>query len=154
MSLSRPVWVIWLQTLEDGVSCDVAYIDNLQNFVKHSMTCQYWHCKGTLTDNVKNLAQNYHSCIVVAKFCTLNSFQYVAEICEPRHDKTNKMTVRPVNTQISLGIRPVWSASSLCTQRVAKDPSFLHADSDDSDKTGQMPRLIWVFAGRTVTLLV
>ena len=26
---------------------------------------------------------------------------------EPRHDKTNKMAVRPANTQISLGIRPV-----------------------------------------------
>ena len=26
---------------------------------------------------------------------------------EPRHDKTNKVTVRPAKTQISLGIRPV-----------------------------------------------
>ena len=26
---------------------------------------------------------------------------------EPRHDKTNKVTVRPVKTQISLGIRLV-----------------------------------------------
>ena len=25
----------------------------------------------------------------------------------PRHDKTNKMAVRPAKTQISLGIRPV-----------------------------------------------
>ena len=62
--------------------------------------------------------------------------------------------VRPAKTQISLGIRPVWSESSLCTQWVAKDPSFLHADSEDSDQTGRMSRLIWVFAGRTVTLLV
>ena len=29
-----------------------------------------------------------------------------------QHDKTNKMIVRPVKTQISLGIHPVWS--SLC----------------------------------------
>ena len=57
-------------------------------------------------------------------------------------------------TQISLGIRPVWSESSLCTQWVAKDPSFLHADSEDSDQTGRMPRLIWVFAGHTLILLV
>ena len=64
------------------------------------------------------------------------------------------MSVRPAKTQISLGIRPVWSESWLCTQWVAKDPSFLHADSEDSDQTGRMPRLIWVFAGRTVTLLV
>ena len=38
-------------------------------------------------------------------------------------------------------------------QWVAKDPSFLHADSEGSDQTGQMPRLIWVFAGRRVILL-
>ena len=31
------------------------------------------------------------------------------ESSEPQHDKTNKMSVRPVKTQISLGIRPVWS---------------------------------------------
>ena len=46
-------------------------------------------------------------------------------------------------------IRPVWSESSLCTQWVAKDPSFLHVDSENSDQAGWMPRLIWVFAGRT-----
>ena len=68
---------------------------------------------------------------------------------EPPHDKTNKMFVRPAKTQTSLGIRPVWSESSLSTQWVAKDPSFLHADSEDSDQTGRMPRLLWVFAGRT-----
>ena len=62
--------------------------------------------------------------------------------------------VRPAKTRISLGIRPVWSESSLCAQWVVKDPSFLHADSEDSDQTGRMPRLIWVFAGCTVTLLV
>ena len=45
--------------------------------------------------------------------------------------KTNKMTVRPAKTQINLGICPVWSESWLCTQWVAKDPSFLHADSED-----------------------
>ena len=48
----------------------------------------------------------------------------------PRHDKTNKTSVRPAKTQISLGIRRVWSESS------------------------RMPRLIWVFAGRTLILLV
>ena len=37
---------------------------------------------------------------------------------------------------------------------VAKDPRFLHADSEDSDQTGRMPRLIRVFAGRTTILFV
>ena len=59
---------------------------------------------------------------------------------EPPRDKTNKVTVRPAKTQISLGIQS--DQSSLCAQWVAKDPSFLHADSEDSDQTGRMPRLI------------
>ena len=63
---------------------------------------------------------------------------------------TNKMTVWPEKTQISLGIRRVWSESS----QWLKDPSFLHADSEDSDQTGRMPRLIRVFARPTIILLV
>ena len=45
-------------------------------------------------------------------------------LIEPHHDKTIKMTVRPAKTQISLGIRPVWSESSLCAQLVAKIQTF------------------------------
>ena len=63
--------------------------------------------------------------------------------------KPTKWHVHPVKTQIRLGIRPVWSEPSLCPQWVANGPSFHHADSKDSDQNGQMPRLIWVFAGRT-----
>ena len=59
---------------------------------------------------------------------------------EPPHDKTNKMTMHPVKTRISLGIHPVWSESSLWAHWVAKNPSFLHADSKDSYQIGQMPR--------------
>ena len=47
------------------------------------------------------------------------------------------MTVCKAKTQISLGVRPGWFESLLCTQWVAKDPSFLHADSEDPDQTGQ-----------------
>ena len=52
---------------------------------------------------------------------------------EPPHDKTNKMTCAPRDE------------SSLCAQWVAKDPGFFMQTA----KTDQMPRLIWVFAGRT-----
>ena len=38
------------------------------------------------------------------------------------------------------------------SQWVAKHPRFLHADSEDSDQSGRMPRLI--FAGRTIIVLV
>ena len=56
-------------------------------------------------------------------------------------------------------LRSAWASaqsgqSLLCSQWVAKDPSFLHEDSEDSDQTEWMPRLIWVFAGHTATLLV
>ena len=47
--------------------------------------------------------------------------------------KPTKWQVCPAKTQISLGIRPVWSESLLCAQWVAKDPSFIHADSEDSN---------------------
>ena len=63
----------------------------------------------------------------------------ISKQTEPPHDKTKKMTVCPAKTQISLGIRP---ESLTCAQWVAKDSSFLNADSEDSDQTGQMPRLI------------
>ena len=68
--------------------------------------------------------------------------------------KPTKLHVRPAKTHISLGIRPVWSESLPCAQWVANDPSFLRTDSEDPDQTGRMPRLIWVFAGRTLILLV
>ena len=73
---------------------------------------------------------------------------------EPRYDKTNKMAVRPAKTQMSLGIRPVWSESSMSAWRNLGSSSTHWAHSEDSDQTGRMPRLMWVFAGRTVILLV
>ena len=45
--------------------------------------------------------------------------------------KPTKWHVHPARTQTSLGICPVWSESLLCAQWVAKDPSFLHADTED-----------------------
>ena len=68
---------------------------------------------------------------IITVFFWWSSFSdfYSNSWIEPPHDKTNKMTVHPAKTQISLGIRPVWSESSLCTQWVDRDPCFLHADS-------------------------
>ena len=73
---------------------------------------------------------------------------------EPRHDKTNTVSVRPSKTRISLGIRPVWSESSLSAWRNLGSLATHWAHSEDSDQTGRMPRLIWGFAGRTLVLLV
>ena len=54
------------------------------------------------------------------------------------HLSHDKVTVRPAKTQISLGIRPVGSETSQCSQWVVEYPSFFHADSKDSDQTGRM----------------
>ena len=72
------------------------------------------------------------------------------------HDMTipTKWLCAQWRLKISLGIHPVWSESLPFAQWVAKDPSFLHVDSEDSGQTVWMARLIWVFAGCTATLLV
>ena len=67
--------------------------------------------------------------------------------------KPTKWHVRPAKTQISLGIRPVWSESSLSTWRKLGSLATHWAHSEDSDQTGRMPRLIRVFAVRTLILL-
>ena len=63
--------------------------------------------------------------------------------------KPTKWCVRLVKTQISLGIHQIWSESSLYIFWVAKDPMLFYADIEDSNQTWWVPRLIWVFAGRT-----
>ena len=63
-------------------------------------------------------------------------------ITESRHDKINNVAVRPAKTQISLGIRPVWSDSSLSACRILGFLATHWAQSEDSDQTGRMPRLI------------
>ena len=64
------------------------------------------------------------------------------------------MSMCPAKTHISLGIRPIWSESSLSAWRKLGSLATHWAHSEDSDQTGWIPRLIWVFAGRTATLLV
>ena len=61
--------------------------------------------------------------------------------------KPTKWPVCPAKTLISLSIQPVWSEFTVCSMG-AKDPNFLQADSEDSDQTGQIPRLIWVSTWR------
>ena len=62
--------------------------------------------------------------------------------------------VRLAKTQISLGIRPVWSESSLCAQWVAKDPSFLHASVMILIRLGGCPGWSGALLGAHAILLV
>ena len=108
---------------------------DIQNSTGHFNCCKF----STLADpklgisndnmlrNLQNLEQ-FSDFNMVTFFCdndgkinktTLLFLQFERTWYEPRHDKTNKVSVRPAKTQISLGIRPVWSESSLCAQWVA-----------------------------------
>ena len=80
---------------------------------------------------------------------------WIAQSCwiEPPRDKTNNVAVRPAKTQISLGIRPVWSESSLSAWRKL-GLLATYERTAKTDQTGWMPKLIGVFAGRTLSLLV
>ena len=64
---------------------------------------------------------------------------------EPPHDKTNEMA----------RLRSAWASAqsdkSLCC---TLHPSFLHVDTEDSDQTRRMPRLIWVIAGHTCNMVI
>ena len=80
--------------------------------------------------------------------------------------KPTKWPVRPAKTQISLGIRPVTcflhAARTLIrlggcpgSDQPWHPPShMLSSCNEDSDQTGRMPRLIWVFDGRTCLFFV
>ena len=109
-------------------------------------------------DIVKLWCVSVYQYFVISHTCNyfiLNTiWSWMWFIFEPPHDKTNEMTVRPAKTQISLGMRPVWSESSLSAWKKLGSLATHWAHSEGSDQTGRMPRLIWVFAGRTVTFLV
>ena len=69
----------------------------------------------------------------------------------PQHNKPTMWSVCPAKTQINLGICPVGSVFAV---RMKKAWATHWVHSKDSDQTGQMPRLIQVFAGCTLILLV
>ena len=79
--------------------------------------------------------------VILVSKSAIRQWDFMAPILEPRHDKTNNVVVRPAKTQISLGIRPVWSESSLFAWRHLGSLATYRAHSEDSDQTGRIPRL-------------
>ena len=65
-----------------------------------------------------------------------------------RMTKPTKWRVRQAKTQISLSIRLARLESSLSARRKLASLATHWAHWKDSDQTGRMPRLMWVFAGR------
>ena len=75
---------------------------------------------------------------------------------EPRHDRTNKVTVRPAKTQFSLGTRPVWSESSLSAWRKLESWATQWAHNEDSDAQAELS-LRWAhshFVGFVMSWLI
>ena len=107
------------------------------------------------TWNSKKLFWKFSLSYCLCTSCMKTKWQS-KDVCtnEPSRVKTNKVSVCPAKTQISLCFRPVWSESSLSAWRKLEPLATQWAHSEDSGQTGWMPRLIWVFAGRTATLLV
>ena len=104
---------------------------------------QHFRWKAVLSGSLQ-IFPALHYCFRILRYITI----------EPPRDKSNKVSVRPAKTQISLGIRPVWPEYSLSAWRKLGSLATHLAHNEDSDQTGLMPRLIWVFAGRTAKLLV
>ena len=69
------------------------------------------------------------------------------DLFEPPHDKTNKMACAPSEDSDQPG-------HPLSTWRNNGFSATHWAHSENSDQTGWMPRLIWLFAGRIVILLI
>ena len=78
----------------------------------------------------------------------LNLFRTLKHLSHLMTNPT-KWHVRPAKTQISLGILPVWSETSLSAWWKLGPLATHWSHSEDSDQTERMPRLIWVFARRT-----
>ena len=91
------------------------------------------------TDGLINAACSDTDGLIDAAF--MLSFT-VPVLCELPHDKTNKMTCTQRRLRLALASAQSDIRVLPCTQWVAKDLSFLHADSEDCHQTGWMPRLI------------
>ena len=101
-------------------------------FLKHTQwTC---HFRGVLAaENIDlrvHFLQRFRIFMYRSLFLCNNSDQ---TWLEPRPDKINNVVVRPAKTQISLGIRPVWSESSLSAWRKFGSLATQWAHSEDSD---------------------
>ena len=122
-------------------AADVAVLKRSENFIKYAMTLGF-------ATFIRNNSPTT-CCVSEQK----KKKKHVWIIHVPHYDMSQRMTestkwhVRPAKTQISLGIRPIWLEYLLSQWRKSLATHWAH--SGDSDQTGRMPSLIWVFAVRT-----
>ena len=115
----------------------------------HMSLCWFYHEAA----HFKFRTVKYLSCCSISSPTSLQisdlKSTYTHTLKSRRMTKQTKWPVRPAKTQISLGIRPVWSESLLSIWRRFGSLDTHKAHSEDSDQTGRMHRLIWVFTGCT-----
>ena len=68
--------------------------------------------------------------------------------------KPTKWTVHPAKTQFSLSIHPVWSVFAVYSVGSWEPKVSSCGKTKYSDQTGQMPKLVWIFAERTSHLMI
>ena len=121
-----------------------------------------WVVKDTILPRQWRLidAQADLNCCLHSSFCRFcRALAQMTAKRKERHmshlmTRPTKWPLHPAKTQISLCIRPVWSMASLPTWRNFESSATHWAHCEDTDQTGQVPRLIWVFVECTVILLV
>ena len=126
-----------------------------------------WNSKHKGENNYKLMFYTIWECIFSCKSkeaCNNVQDGWTLSLKEMNKGKINKMSclmtkptkghMCPAKTQISLGIHPVWSESSLSAWRKLGSLATNWVHSEDCDQTGRIPMLICVFAGLTVILLV
>ena len=75
-------------------------------------------------------------------------FNIYSKTFEPPHDKTNKMACAPSEASDQHGHPPSLIRVFAVRMKNAWVLSY-RVHSEDSDQTGRMPKLTWVFAGHT-----
>ena len=91
---------------EDRFSRDEAHLNATETGTAEFSSLRSIHIK---YDNGCKPIYFFLSFILTFFWPNLGSHNYSYGILKPRHDKTNKVTVRPAKTQISLDIHPVFA---------------------------------------------
>ena len=102
-------------------------------------SCEELHCSAR---HWQNWWRDWRLDTVIAKAGTRTKEIWIAL----RQNQQNDMCAQQ-------RLRSAWASiqsdhCSLCAQQIVKGPMFLHADSEESEQTGLMPRMIRVFNGR------
>ena len=90
--------------------------------IKYPPYLFHWYLDGQMLANKEQSDQRLH-CLPFCLHLLDNKTSLLA--FEPGHDKTNKMNVCPAKTQISLGIRPVWSVCAVRSGELRAQAFFI-----------------------------